>query len=97
MIAWVSRGTITPAAGDVEMLRLLGVAFWASPPGRPNCRARVAELNAALRDRALTERAAELEMAIATLSGKVERARASAGRAAGGGTLSLVRLVIALT
>jgi hypothetical protein len=42
----------------------------------PNCRARVAELNAALRDRALTERAAELETAIATLSSKLERAPA---------------------
>ena len=42
----------------------------------PNCRARVAELNTALRDRALTERAAELETAIATLSGKLERAPA---------------------
>jgi hypothetical protein len=38
----------------------------------PNCRARVAELNAALRDRALTEHAAELETAIATLSGKLD-------------------------
>ena len=44
----------------------------------PNCRARVAELNAVLRDRALTERAAELEAAIATLTGKLAQALALA-------------------
>jgi hypothetical protein len=39
----------------------------------PNCRERVAELNAALRDKALTERAVELDAGITTLTAKLAK------------------------